>query len=110
MPRAAAVELLDRSAVAIVPNRPDRSLGQDSMKFYDYAARGRPIVSTRWFDPSSADGPPHLRLAGTACEFAEAVIAAAGQGDQAAEDRRSWAAERTWRRRWPQWAEAVFGP
>lgn len=108
MPRAAAIEFLDRAAVAVVPNRPERSLGQDSMKFYDYAARGRPIVSTRWFDSHAAQSPPHLELASTPREFADGIIAAADQPDSAAEDRRRWAATQTWRSRWKMWSDAVF--
>jgi glycosyltransferase involved in cell wall biosynthesis len=108
MPRALAIEFLDRAAVAVVPNRPERSLGQDSMKFYDYAARGRPIVSTRWFDGGAGESPPHLELASTASEFADAVTAAANQPQSAAEDRRRWAAGQTWRSRWKQWSDAVF--
>ena len=109
MPRSAALPMLDRAAVAIVPNRPERSLGQDSMKFYDYAARGRPIVSTRWFDPESSDHPPHTLLGDTASEFAQAVIDAALQTESEGILRRDWAARNTWVRRWPAWSSAVFG-
>jgi glycosyltransferase involved in cell wall biosynthesis len=109
MARDAAIPLLDQASVAVVPNRPERSLGQDSMKFYDYAARGRPIVSTRWFDGTTVESPPHLTLVSTAKAFAEAVAAAESEPASAAEERRRWAAEHTWDKRWPAWASAVFG-
>jgi glycosyltransferase involved in cell wall biosynthesis len=109
MARDAVIPLLDRAAVAVVPNRPEHSLGQDSMKFYDYAARGRPIVSTRWFQSDSADRPPHMLLADTPLEFAQAVLAAERQTGAEAAARRDWAAARTWTHRWPEWSAAVFG-
>ncbi len=108
MPRREALGLLDRATVSIVPNDPTRSLGQDSMKFYDYAARGLPIVSTPWFDPASSDVPPHLLVAATPDQFAQAVLRASEQTDAQASQRRRWAAARTWSSRWPAWAQAVF--
>lgn len=109
MTREAAMPLLDRATVAVVPNRPERSVGQDSMKFYDYAARGRPIVSTRWFQSGASDHPPHMLLADTPPEFCEAVLAAEQQTVAEAAARRDWAAGRTWTCRWPAWSAAVFG-
>jgi hypothetical protein len=110
LPREQAAGLLDRAAVAIAPNRPERSLGQDSMKFYDYAARGRPIVSTRWFPTATGqDLPPHLRVADTAAEFADAVSVSAVGADDESETLRQWARARTWSMRWPLWSQAVFG-
>jgi glycosyltransferase involved in cell wall biosynthesis len=107
--REAVIPLLDRTAVAVVPNRPEYSLGQDSMKFYDYAARGRPTVSTRWFDAGAIQVPPHLLIAETAAEFAQAVISAGDQSDAQSRDRRDWAALNKWSSRWPVWSDAVFG-
>jgi glycosyltransferase involved in cell wall biosynthesis len=110
LPRDQAAGFLDRAAIAIAPHRPERSLGQDSMKFYDYAARGRPIVSTRWFPTSSGQElPPHLRVADTAADFANAVSAAASGLDDESETLRHWARARTWSTRWPLWSHAVFG-
>lgn len=109
MSREAVIPLLDRATVAVAPNRPERSLGQDSMKFYDYAARGRPIVSTRWFDIAGSDHPPHVLLADTPPEFAEAVLVAERQSSVDAMDLRTWAARHTWTQRWPTWSAAVFG-
>jgi glycosyltransferase involved in cell wall biosynthesis len=110
LPREQAARFLDRAAIAIAPNRPERSLGQDSMKFYDYAARGRPIVSTRWFHASAGhELPPHLRIAETVDEFARALsVAAVGIDDESGALRR-WAQARTWATRWPLWSDAVFG-
>jgi len=109
LPRAEVLSYLDRATVATVPNRPERSLGQDSMKFYDYCARGRPVVSTRWFDPDRTDPPPHLLIADTPRQFAESVLAAASQSPVQERDRRRWAAANTWSARWPAWSAAVFG-
>lgn len=105
--RSAILPLLDGAAVAIVPNRPEHALGQDSMKFYDYAARGREIVSTRWFDPTQIDHPPRVHIAETAEAFAEAIQAAAATTTSA--DQRRWASANTWEQRWPDWSDAVFG-
>jgi glycosyltransferase involved in cell wall biosynthesis len=107
--RSAALPWLDRATVAVVPNRPEFSLGQDSMKFYDYAARGRPIVSTNWFDAERLDHPPVLLTADTPSSFAAAVLEAAAQPSSAVADRRAWAGRNTWASRWPAWSAAAFG-
>ncbi|HTX12195.1 MAG TPA: glycosyltransferase [Solirubrobacteraceae bacterium] len=107
--RTDLVDALDRATVAIIPNRPERSLGQDSMKLYDYAARGRPIVSTRWSESLGEEGPPGLRLASSADEFVAAILDAAQEPVEWAAQRRGWAHANTWRRRWAQWSAAVFG-
>ncbi|MDQ6776132.1 MAG: glycosyltransferase [Actinomycetota bacterium] len=109
LPREEMVGVLDRGAVAIAPNRSEHSLGQDSMKLYDYAARGRPIVSTPWRDALAADGPPHLSLGETPDELCAAIAAAAAEPAAFAAERRRWAAEHTWSARWPAWSAAVFG-
>jgi glycosyltransferase involved in cell wall biosynthesis len=109
MSRERSTEVLDRAAVAVVPNRRERSLGQDSMKFYDYAARGRPIVTTDWRDGIEQEGPPHVLVARTPDEFVRGVLAAARQRPEAASDGRRWAAQNTWNQRWVAWSRAVFG-
>ncbi|HEY5318440.1 MAG TPA: glycosyltransferase, partial [Solirubrobacteraceae bacterium] len=109
LPREQMIGVLDRGAVAIAPNRREHSLGQDSMKLYDYAARGRPIVSTPWRDALGADGPPHLSLAESAEELAAAILAAAAAPPAFAQESRLWAGEHTWGARWPAWSAAVFG-
>ncbi len=92
----------------IVPNDPTGSLGQDSMKFYDYAARGLPIVSMPWFEPDDSDLPPHLLVAGTADQSPTRLLQASEQSDTQASERRRWVAERTWSTRTTAWAQAVF--
>jgi glycosyltransferase involved in cell wall biosynthesis len=109
LPREEMTRVLDRGAVAIAPNRSEHSLGQDSMKLYDYAARGRPIVSTPWEGALAAGGPPHLALGASANELAAAIVAAAAEPPEFAAARRRWASEHTWRAQWPAWSAAVFG-
>jgi len=107
--REQLIGMLDRGAVAVVPNRSEHSLGQDSMKLYDYAARGRPIVSTPWRTGLAAIGPPHLAIAASAEEFAAAILAASAEPAAFGKQRRHWAAGHTWNARWPSWAAATFG-
>ena len=52
---------LDDARVLILPHRPLGAVRGDSMKLYDYAARGRPIVST-WVDDLGEDSAAgHVR-------------------------------------------------
>ena len=99
---------LDAAQVLVVPHR-RRGVTGDIMKLYDYAARGRPIVSTSWGSPRREDRPPGLRLADTGEGFAEAVPGAADEAPDAARKLRRWAEARSWDARWPAWAGAVFG-
>lgn len=99
---------LDAAAVLVLPHRPLGAVTGDAMKLYDYAARGRPIVSTRWAPGLAAGGPPYLTLAdGDA--FAAAVAAAASEPAGRAREQRAWAEEQSWERRWPAWEQAVLG-
>jgi glycosyltransferase involved in cell wall biosynthesis len=107
--RAATVGQMDAGTALIVPNRPERSVGQDSMKLYDYAARGRPIVSTRWHPRLEAIGPPHLLVADDPEAFAGAVAGAADDPPGREAERRAWAAGNTWSARFPAWRDAVLG-
>jgi glycosyltransferase involved in cell wall biosynthesis len=107
--RAQLAVVIDRATVAILPNRPELSLGQDAMKLYDYAARGRPIVTTR-FDPSlDAAGPPHVRPADTAQEMVQAIRDAVAEPEGRRRERRAWAEAQRWAERWPAWSSAAFG-
>lgn len=81
----------------------------DAMKLYDYAARGRPVVSTRWTDELIEVGPPHMYLAGTAAEFGDAVNAAIEEPHGYAAERRAWAEQHRWERRWPRWRAVIRG-
>ena len=56
--REALPRPIDGAAVALMLNRRERSGGQDSMKLYDYAARGAAIVTTRFAAGLEHDGPP----------------------------------------------------
>jgi glycosyltransferase involved in cell wall biosynthesis len=107
--RDALMAALDEAAVLVLPHRRRGAVTGDSMKLYDYAARGRPIVSTRWADGLEANGPPHLELADSPAAFAEAVQRAELEPWSQARDRRDWAEENAWERRWEPWARAVFG-
>lgn len=107
--RTALPAHMDAATVLVVPNRAERSLGQDSMKLYDYAARGRPIVSSRWHPALEALAPPGTRVADDAATFAAAVLDGAARPEGQAEDRRAWAAANTWAARWPRWSHVVLG-
>jgi glycosyltransferase involved in cell wall biosynthesis len=110
LPRAAVVARMDATSVLVVPNRLAHSAGQDSMKLYDYAARGRPIVASCWDNRLEAAGPPHLLVADGPEAFAAAVLSADAQPPAYADDRRRWAAANTWSARWPTWRAAILEP
>lgn len=108
--RSQAASAIDRAAVAVIPFRRIGAVtGGDAMKLYDYAARGRPIVSTSWTSDLSAFGPPHLYEAEGAEAFTAAVRAAATEPPGHALARRSWAEAQRWEARWPAWEKALFG-
>jgi Glycosyl transferases group 1 len=107
--REGLARVLDEAAVLVIPNRSEYSQGQDSMKAYDYASRGRPIVTTSWSDALDEIGPPHLYRADGAEQFASQILAAAAEPDEHAEARRAWARGQTWSARWPVWSKAIFG-
>jgi glycosyltransferase involved in cell wall biosynthesis len=109
LPRDRLAAAIDDADVALVLNRPEFSAGQDSMKLYDYAARGRPIVTTRFADDLETSGPPHMRIADDARSMAKAVIASAGEPPAMGDERRLWAEKQRWSARWPAWTAAAFG-
>lgn len=100
--------VLDAGDVLILPNNPALSLGQDSMKLYDYAARGRPVVCTTLPGPASSR-PPFTYECDTADAFAAAVVAAAAEPPERATARRRWAEHNSWSARMPLWLAAVHG-
>jgi len=109
LPRAALAQAIDSATVAVVMNRPEQSLGQDSMKLYDYAARGTPIVTTAISSDLDAGGPPHLYVRDGPAELADAVLAASAEPREWREERRRWAEAQRWEARWPAWSAALFG-
>lgn len=109
VPRTGLGEVIDRATVALLPNRPELSAGQDAMKLYDYASRGVPIVTTPWSRRFGELGPPHLYVGSDADALAEAVLKAATEPPERAAARRAWAARQTWEERWPEWRRAVLG-
>ena len=78
------------------------------MKLYDYAARGRPIVSTLWVDDLRETAPPGTYIADTGEQFVDAVKCAIDDDPGNAVLRRAWAEQNSWSSRWDAWAQAVF--
>lgn len=99
---------LDSARVLLVPHRLVGAVRGDSMKLYDYAARGRPIVSTLWVKDLRETAPPVTYIA-DAREFVEAVSRADREDAEYAGMRRAWAEANSWHSRWNAWARAVFG-
>jgi len=95
--------------VLLLPNRA-LSRGQDSMKIYDYSARGRPIVGTVASVDGISERPPHMRIGSTPSELAEQVHETTDEPRQWATDRMAWAQNQTWESRWPAWADVLFNP
>jgi Glycosyl transferases group 1 len=108
LPREEMVAALDQASVAIIPNRQAQSTGQDSMKLYDYAARGRPIVSTALPDRLSTARPPFVIEATSVDGYVAGILKAASEPSTNVARRRQWAAANTWQARWPAWSDAVF--
>jgi hypothetical protein len=107
--RAALGAVLDRADVLLLPNRQLHSRGQDSMKVYDYAARGRPILATEAAAEGSAGLPPHTYLASDALELAHAAQDAVEEPPGWAQARSAWAAGHSWASRWPAWSRVLRG-
>jgi glycosyltransferase involved in cell wall biosynthesis len=107
--RERVASLLDRGDVLLLANRGAASRGQDSMKIYDYAARGRPVVATAASMSGISETPPHLRVGGRPDELARLVAESAGEPGHWRQDRAGWAAAQSWDSRWPGWARALFG-
>jgi len=78
--RSALADVLDSADVLLLPSRGGLTRGQDSMKVYDCAARGRPIVATLAATEGIAQPPPHLYVASDADELAALVSDAQAEG------------------------------
>jgi hypothetical protein len=100
---------LDDARVLLLPHRPAGAVRGDSMKLYDYAARGRPIVSTLWAADLRETAPPATYFADGVDEFVEAVTRARYDDSGNAAVRRVWAESQSWASRWDPWSQAVFG-
>jgi hypothetical protein len=125
VPRQALTGAIDAGQVCVLPHQrsvPTALAGKstsgglsppgwrgDAMKLYDYAARGRPIVSTKWEDNLLEVGPPHSYVTDTHDDFCEAVIAAADEPAHFGADRRAWAEQNRWGRRWEMWRRLIRG-
>jgi glycosyltransferase involved in cell wall biosynthesis len=107
--RARVAEVIDSADVLLLPNRA-LSRGQDSMKIYDYSARGRPVVATLASVDGISERPPHMRTGSTPSELAEQVRQTTDEPQQWATDRIDWAQNQTWESRWPDWADVLFDP
>jgi glycosyltransferase involved in cell wall biosynthesis len=112
-PRKNLAPILDTGDVLVLPNRPSATVGQDSMKAYDYSARGRPVVSTEL--PELAVRPPLLTERSDVDGWVDALVAASGELDdqvvtaERSTVRRDWASRNTWSARVPEWWATVNG-
>jgi hypothetical protein len=107
--RSALAEAIDGGDVGVLPHRIRYTRGQDSMKFYDYAARGRPVVSTTPLAENERPVAGAVTVAAGPLEFAQAVDAAASAPPTATGWLRRWAEERSWDARWEAWQKAAWG-
>jgi hypothetical protein len=109
IPRSRVADVIDAADVVVVPNRPELSRGQSSMKLYDAAGRGRPVVASPGVLCGEGERPPGTYVAEGPEEWVSAVEAAAVEEGTLAVDRIAWARSNTWEERWPAWAVGVFG-
>jgi glycosyltransferase involved in cell wall biosynthesis len=99
---------LDLARVFLLPHRLVGAVRGDSMKLYDYAARGRPIVSTLWIEDLAETAPPGTTIAEAGEPFVRAVTQAEAGDPEQAVQRRMWAETNSWSSRWNAWEHAVF--
>jgi glycosyltransferase involved in cell wall biosynthesis len=107
VPRSGVAAAIDDADVALLPNRSAFAAGQDPMKLYDYAARGRPVVATG--EGTALDSAAGVYRADTLETVARGIEAAANEPLRARETRREWAASQRWCTRWQDWSSGVFG-
>jgi glycosyltransferase involved in cell wall biosynthesis len=103
-------QTLDGADVLLLPNRAGLTAGQDSMKLYDYSARGRPVVATDAACAGVASAPPRLYRGTGAEEIAALVRQAAVEPAEWGQERMAWAANHTWAVRWPRWRMILADP
>jgi glycosyltransferase involved in cell wall biosynthesis len=101
--------VLDSADVLLLPNRAEHSQGQDSMKLYDYAARGRPIVASGGAVAGMSEPPPRLRAGLDADALAALVSAAPTEPQGWTSERAAWARTQSWDARWADWSRVLFG-
>jgi len=106
--RSDVAAVLDAADVLLLPNRA-QSKGQDSMKVYDYSARGRPVVATEASVDGISERPPHLFTGSTAASLAEHVRDALDEPKGWSVDRVVWARRQAWEERWTGWSDVLFG-
>jgi glycosyltransferase involved in cell wall biosynthesis len=106
--RDAVPAALDAADVGLLPFDPELARG-DIMKVYDYAARGRPIVSTAGVVAQGLGRVPGLLEAGTPARFADAIGEALDTPGATLDEARRWAEANAWETRWPSWRDALFG-
>ena len=91
-------EWLGRFDVAIIPfKRTKLTEATNPVKVYEMLAGGKPIVSVPL--PEVAALAPLVRLASSAEEFEREIVAALAHPDEGIEERRAFAKEHTWERR-----------
>jgi hypothetical protein len=101
-------EWLGRFDVAIIPfKRTTLTAATNPVKLYEILAGGKPIVSVPI--PEAAALAPLVRLAATAEEFEREITAALGEGFAGETERRAFARENTWERRFEVLERAVDG-
>jgi hypothetical protein len=108
--RTGLASAMDSGRTLLIPHRPELSVGQNTHKLYEYAARGRPTISTRWDSQLAPTGPPHLALADDSDGFCEALRHLESDPSERAVHRRAWAELHHWTNRWTDWSAAVLGP
>jgi polysaccharide pyruvyl transferase CsaB len=98
---------LSRFDVAIIPfQRTPLTEATNPVKAYEILASGKPIVSVPI--PEVAVLAPLVRLASTAEEFEQEIIAALNENDpQLIENRRAFAGEHTWEKRYETLSPAI---
>jgi glycosyltransferase involved in cell wall biosynthesis len=101
--------ILDSGRTLIVPHRAEWSAGQDSQKLYEYAARGRPTVSTNWSPRLASLGTPGLAVAEDAGTFVASILRLEDEHPHRAAERREWAEAQRWEDRWTAWRRSLFG-